>query len=140
MAIRYYNEGSGYRLREKRRVAAWIKSVIEAEGYTPGDVNYIFCSPERHLEINRQYLSHDYFTDVITFDYSDLADTGIVSGDIFIDPRTVTLNAREYGATARREMLRVVVHGVLHLCGYKDKKPAEQKLMRSREDHYLASF
>lgn len=140
MAIRYFNEGTAYRLREKRRISAWVRSSIENEGYTAGDINYIFCSPERHIEINRQYLGHDYHTDVITFDYSDLIEQKLVSGDIFIDPRTVALNAAEYGATARQEMLRVVIHGVLHLCGYKDKTPEEEKQMRALEDFYLARF
>lgn len=137
--VRFYADGSAYRLREKRKVAAWVGECIAAEGYVSGAVSYIFCSPERHLEINRQYLGHDYATDVITFDYSDLP-AGVVSGDIFIDPATVRLNASSYGVTAREEMLRVLIHGVLHLCGYKDKTAAEQKLMRAKEDQCLSRW
>lgn len=140
MAIRFYNKDCNYRLAEKRRIGAWIRAAIEEESLQTGDITYIFCSPEHHIGINRQYLGHDYNTDVITFDYSDLKDTRTVSGDIFIDPATVSLNASEYGATPRQEMLRVIVHGVMHLCGYKDKSEKEAKTMRSKEDHYLAKF
>ena len=85
MAVRYYTDDCSYRLPQKRLTARWLHDVAEAEGYTLGDVTYIFCSAQRLLEMNRQYLGHDYFTDVITFDYSDRKDTRIVSGDIFID-------------------------------------------------------
>lgn len=185
MAIRFYNEDCNYRLEGKRPIAAWIGAVIEEEGFTTGDIAYVFCSPERHIGINRQYLGHDYYTDVITFDYSGAeqcsgkaenpemrstagsADSvhepgrdanGIgnqalpatrrikrpfllsISGDIFIDPATVASNAAEYGATPREEMLRVLVHGVLHLCGYKDKSETEALLMREKENYYLAKY
>ena len=87
--------------------------------------------------MNIDYIGHDYFTDVITFDYSDLKGERQVSGDIFIDVETVADNARIYGATARQEMLRVVVHGLLHLCGQKDKTPRAEKQMHRKEDKYL---
>lgn len=112
---------------------------IRAEGYRPGDVSFIFCSQDKHLEINRTYLGHDYQTDVITFDYSDLP-AGMVAGDIFIDPVMVRENARLYGVAAIDEMRRVVIHGVLHLCGYGDKTRAQQKTMRAKEDEWLARF
>ena len=134
--VRYYNDSTTYRLREKRKVAAWLKMVAEQEGYTLGDVTYIFCSSEVHRKMNIDYIGHDYFTDIITFDYSDL-EQGVVSGDIFIDVETVADNARIYGATARQEMLRVVVHGVLHLCGQKDKTPRANAQMHRKEDKYL---
>ena len=137
--IRYYNDSTTYRLREKRRVAAWLKTVAEAEGYTLGDVTYIFCSSEVHRKMNIDFIGHDYFTDIITFDYSELEE-GVVSGDIFIDVETVADNARIYGVTAREEMLRVVVHGVLHLCGQKDKEPEDEKEMHRKEDKYLAMY
>ena len=107
------------------------------EGYALGDVTYIFCSAQRLLEMNRQYLGHDYFTDVITFDYSDRKGARIVSGDIFIDVETVADNARQYGATTLQEMRRVVVHGVLHLCGQGDKTPRTNAQMHRKEDKYL---
>ena len=137
--VRYYNDSTTYRLREKRKVAAWLKMVAEQEGYTLGDVTYIFCSSEVHRKMNIDYIGHDYFTDIITFDYSELEE-GVVSGDIFIDVETVADNARIYGVTARQEMLRVVVHGVLHLCGQKDKEPEDEKEMHHKEDKYLAMY
>ena len=137
--VRYYNDSTTYRLREKRKVAAWLKMVAEQEGYTLGDVTYIFCSSEVHRKMNIDYIGHDYFTDIITFDYSELEE-GVVSGDIFIDVETVADNARIYGVTAREEMLRVVVHGVLHLCGQKDKEPEDEKEMHHKEDKYLAIY
>ena len=138
--VRYYNDSTTYRLREKRKVAAWLKMVAEQEGYTLGDVTYIFCSSEVHRKMNVDFIGHDYFTDIITFDYSDRKGTRVVSGDIFIDVETVADNARIYGATARQEMLRVVVHGVLHLCGQKDKSPRVEKQMHRKEDKYLAIY
>ena len=137
--VRYYNDSTTDRLREKRKVAAWLKLVAEQEGYTLGDVTYIFCSSEVHRKMNIDFIGHDYFTDIITFDYSEL-DEGVVSGDIFIDVETVADNARIYGVTARQEMLRVVVHGVLHLCGQKDKDPEDEKEMHRKEDKYLAMY
>ena len=136
--IRYYTDDCTYRLPQKRLTAAWLRSVAESEGYILGDVNYIFCSSQRLLDMNRQFLGHDYFTDVITFDYSDRRGTRIVSGDIFIDVETVADNARQYGATRLEEMRRVVVHGVLHLCGQKDKTPTANRQMHRKEEKYLA--
>ena len=138
--VRYYNDSTTYRLRDKRKIAAWLKRVAQEEGYTLGDVNYIFCSSEVHRKMNIDFIGHDYFTDIITFDYSDLKGEGIVSGDIFIDVDTVADNARIYGATRRDEMLRVVVHGVLHLCGQKDKTPRAEKQMHRKEDKYIALY
>ena len=138
--VRYYNDSTTYRLREKRKIAAWLKCVADEEGYTLGDVTYIFCSSEVHRKMNIDFIGHDYFTDIITFDYSDRKGTRVVSGDIFIDVETGADNARIYGATAREEMLRVVVHGVLHLCGQKDKSPRAEKQMHRKEDKYLALY
>ena len=135
--VRYYNDDCTYSLRDKRLIAKWLKQVAEAEGYTLGDVNYIFCSSAVHRKMNIDFIGHDYFTDIITFDYSDLKGSGVVAGDIFIDVDTVADNARIYGATARQEMCRVVVHGVLHLCGQKDKTPRAEKQMHRKEDKYL---
>ncbi|MCI9245256.1 MAG: rRNA maturation RNase YbeY [Alistipes sp.] len=138
--IRYYTDDCSYRLPQKRRTAAWLRAVAESEGYTLGDVNYIFCSARRLLEMNRQYLGHDYFTDVITFDYSDRKGSRVVSGDVFIDVETVADNARQYGATRLQEMRRVVVHGLLHLCGQRDKTPRANRQMHSKEDKYLKAW
>ena len=138
--VRYYNVSSTYRLRQKRRVAAWLGEVAREEGYTLGDVTYIFCSSAVHRKMNIDFIGHDYFTDIITFDYSDLKHERLVSGDIFIDVETVADNARIYGTTAREEMLRVEVHGVLQLCGQKDKDPEDEKEMHRKEDKYLAMY
>ncbi len=136
MPVTFHNQDTDFRLPNKRRVAAWVRETITSEGFVAGDIACIFCSCESHLEINRRYLGHDYYTDVITFDYTDY-EGKIVSGDIFIDPQTVASNALLMGTEPSTEMLRVVIHGVLHLCGHGDKTPAEEKKMRALEDRYL---
>ena len=137
MAVRYFTDDCTYRLPQKRLTARWLHEVAAGGGYALGDVTYIFCSAQRLLEMNRQYLGHDYFTDVITFDYSDRRGARMVSGDVFIDVETVADNARRYGATRLEEMRRVVVHGLLHLCGQKDKTPRANAVMHRKEDRYL---
>ena len=137
MAVHYHTEDCRYRLPEKRRTSAWLREVAAEEGYRMGEVNYIFCSAQRLLEMNRQFLGHDYFTDIITFDYSDLKGEGVIHGDIYIDIETVRDNARIYGVSWLNEMRRVVVHGVLHLCGQKDKTPRANTQMHRKEDKYL---
>jgi rRNA maturation RNase YbeY len=125
-------------LPEKRRTREWLTEVAREEGYAVGEINYIFCSAERLLEINREFLSHDYYTDIITFDESDLRGEGVINGEIYIDVETVADNAAQFGATRLDEMRRVVVHGVLHLCGQKDKTPRAERQMHRKEDKYLA--
>lgn len=137
MAVRYYTDDCNFRLPQKRLTTIWLRETAEAEGYILGDVSYIFCSSKRLLEMNRQYLKHDYYTDVITFDYSDRKGTHIVSGDVFIDVETVADNAVQYGFTTYQEMRRVVVHGLLHLCGQNDKTPRTNAQMHRKEDKYL---
>ncbi len=137
MAVHYHTEDCNYRLPEKRRTSKWLGEVAASEGYQMGEVNYIFCSAQRLLEMNRQFLGHDYYTDIITFDYSDLKGERTIHGDIYIDVETVADNARQYGATRLEEMRRVVVHGVLHLCGQKDKTPRANAQMHRKEDKYL---
>ena len=138
--IRYYNESCNYSLPKKRLTSAWLKSLAQQEGYALGEVNYIFCSAEHLLEMNRQFLGHDYFTDVITFDYSDRKVEQVVSGDVFIDVEAVADNARIYGATKLQEMRRILAHGLLHLCGQKDKTPTAERQMHRKEDKYLAQL
>ncbi len=137
MAVHFHTEDCRYRLIERRRTRAWLNKVAEEEGYRMGEVNYIFCSSAHLLEMNRHFLGHDYFTDIITFDYSDLKGEGIIHGDIYIDVETVRDNARIYNVKAIEEMRRVVVHGVLHLCGQKDKTPRDNAKMHKKEDKYL---
>ena len=136
--VRYYTDDCAYRLPQKRLTAKWLRDVAWAEGYELGDVSYVFCSARRLLEMNRQFLGHDYYTDVITFDYSERRCTRVVAGDVFIDVETVADNARLYGATRLEEMRRVVVHGLLHLCGQRDKTPTANRQMHRKEDRYLA--
>ena len=139
MAVKYYTEDCNYRLEARRAVRQWLHAVAQEEGYNIEHINYIFCSAKRHRAMNIEFLGHDYFTDIITFDYSEL-DEGYISGDIYIDYQTVADNARIYNTTAEREMRRVVVHGVLHLCGQGDKTPDTEAVMHSKEDKYLALF
>ncbi|MDR0907396.1 MAG: rRNA maturation RNase YbeY [Rikenellaceae bacterium] len=140
MAVKYYTDSTDYKLPAKGRTAVWLGECTANEGFRLGAVNYIFCSSERHLALNREFLGHDYFTDVITFDYSDLGGRGVVSGDVFVDPATVADNALQLGTDPVVEMRRVLVHGLLHLCGYGDKTPDQQRVMRSKEDFYLTRF
>ncbi len=138
MSIRYHNDESSYRLTGRRLIGRWLQAVAASEGdFRIEELNYIFCSSEKHREMNRQFVGHDYFTDIITFDYSSLKE-GYVAGDIFIDVETVRDNARIYGATFSQEMHRIIVHGLLHLCGQKDKSPRAEKQMHRKEDKYLA--
>ena len=137
--IRYYNDGCSYLPAQRRKISDWLTEVAVEEGFLITEINYIFCSAERLLEMNRQFLGHDYFTDVITFDYGSKRDR-IASGDIFIDVETVADNARIYKASRRTEMLRVIVHGLLHLCGQKDKTPRTEAQMHRKEDRYLKMF
>lgn len=140
MAVRFYNEDCGFLPKGRMKIAEWVRQTVAAEGYRAGEIAYIFCSSDYHIGINRQYLGHDYNTDVITFDYSDLTDRKIVSGDIFIDPYTVEGYAVEWETEFREELMRVIIHGVLHLCGYFDKTETEKHQMRSKEDFYLCRY
>jgi rRNA maturation RNase YbeY len=133
--IRFYTEDIHFDLPAKRRLAAWLKTVAEAEGKQTGKIAVIFCSDEYLLQLNRRYLQHDYYTDIITFDYTDGA---VLSGDLFVSIDTVRANAEHYAPSFDDELHRVILHGVLHLCGYADATPAQQKVMRKMEDRYLA--
>ena len=118
-----------------RSVSKWIKSVAGEYGCKIGEIAYIFCSDPRILEVNKQYLGHDYFTDIITFDYSE---GNKISGDIFISVDTVANNAKEYGATFDNELMRVMIHGVLHLTGQGDKTDKEFRQMKEKENKALS--
>ena len=140
MAISYYAEDVKLPALRKRETNEWIRTIASLYDKKCGDIAYIFCSDEKILDVNKEYLQHDYYTDVITFDYSDRKGARIVSGDIFIDVETVADNAREYGAAKLTEMRRVVVHGLLHLCGQKDKTPRANAQMHRKEDRYLRQW
>ena len=119
------------------RITQWVERVAGSYGMRVGDIAYIFCNDERILEVNRQYLNHDYYTDIITFDYST---PHTISGDIFISLDTVKSNADMLGTDPRRELLRVVIHGILHLCGINDKGPGEREIMEAAEEKALLVF
>ena len=133
--IRFFNEDVPYKLTQKQATRQWLKGQAEHEGYAIGDLNYIFCSDEYVLQVNRDYLQHDYYTHIITFDQSEEA--GKIEGDIFISVERVADNARELGVSVEQEMRRVLAHGLLHLCGYGDKTDEEKTRMRAKEDEWL---
>ncbi len=116
-------------------VRQWLSRVAEAHGRVIGQLVYIFCNDPRILDVNVRFLGHDYFTDIITFDYSRRR---IVSGDMYISLDTVSTNAESVGEPYRRELLRVIVHGLLHLCGINDKGPGEREIMEAHENAALA--
>ena len=118
---------------------AFISSILEKEGVKNSTINYIICSDEYLLNINQQYLQHNYYTDIITFDLSENARM-LLEGEIYVSLDRVKDNALTEGIHWKTELYRVLFHGVLHLCGYKDKKPADIKIMRAKEDEYLALF
>lgn len=136
--IRFFNEDVAYKLPQKQATRQWLKQQAEREGYAVGDLNYIFCSDEHILQVNRDYLQHDYYTDVITFDQSEEA--GKIEGDIFISVERVADNAAQLSVAVEQEMRRVLAHGFLHLCGYGDKTDEEVSQMRHKEDEWLAVF
>ena len=116
-------------------VNEWIKQVARNHGRVVGPLTYIFCSDDRIIEVNRQFLNHDYFTDIITFDYSSHKR---ISGDMFISMDTVKSNAELFQRAYNEELMRVVIHGVLHLCGINDKGPGEREIMEAHENDALA--
>lgn len=134
MAITFSVEAHGFKLQDRQRIKKWIVAVVSATHKKVGDIGYLFCEDRYLLEVNKQYLNHDTLTDIITFDYVE-GDT--IAGDILISVERVEENAVAFGVTFRRELLRVIIHGVLHLLGQGDKTPAEAAQMRSKEDEAL---
>lgn len=118
----------------KRDTSAWIKEVAAGYGKKVGEIAYIFCNDEKIIEVNRQYLQHDYYTDIITFDYTE---GDVINGDIFISLDTVRSNSEEQRTVYEEELHRVVIHGILHLCGIDDKGPGERELMEAAENKAL---
>lgn len=136
MAIIYEKEHSKIKMPKikKRNVSAWIKKVAELHGKKVGDLSYLFCSDDHILEVNKEYLQHDYYTDIITFDYTE---GDVISGDIVISVDTIATNAEKFNTSFESEFFRVVIHGVLHLCGINDKGPGEREIMEQHEDEAL---
>lgn len=120
---------------KKRETTAWIKAVAKSYGRRVGEVGYMFVNDDKILEVNREYLGHDYYTDVITFDYDE---DDVVSGDVVISLDTVASNAHLFNKTYEEELYRVIIHGILHLCGINDKGPGEREQMEAAENKALA--
>lgn len=131
----FYFEDTDFIFRGKVKTRKWLKLIAESEIRRLGDINVIFCSDNYILDINRRFLSHDYFTDIITFDYCE---ADILNGDLFISVDSVSENAITYGEGFQRELFRVIVHGLLHLIGYDDHSKKQQKEIRAKEDYYLS--
>lgn len=134
-AILFFSEKIRYKLPNPAKTKTWVKSVIKKEGGTLQGVNYIFCTDEYLLEINTQFLHHKTFTDIITFNYGS---TREIEGDIYISIERVKENAKKFNTPFQQELHRVIIHGILHLLGYKDKSKTEKALMREKEDAYLS--
>ena len=133
--ISYNTENVKMPAIRKRDTSAWIRRVAASYGKKVGEVGYLFCDDEKILEVNREFLKHDYYTDIITFDYCE-GDT--LNGDIVISLDTVRSNAQQLGKDYSEELHRVIIHGILHLCGQNDKAPGEREVMEAAEDKALA--
>ncbi len=133
--ISYQTDGVKMPAIKRRDVSAWIKKVAASHGKKVGDIAYIFCNDERILEVNREYLQHDYYTDIITFDYTE---EDVISGDLFISLDTVLSNSELLGVQYEQELYRVIIHGILHLCGINDKGEGEREIMEREENTALA--
>ena len=137
MAISFFSEDIKFTLKHKLAVKNWIKATAAAEGKKAKEINYIFCSDDYLLNINQTYLDHDTFTDIVTFDNSEKE--GEIISDIFISVDRTRENAKMFNVPEVDELHRVMIHGVLHLCGFKDKTEPQKKLMREKEDFYLSA-
>jgi len=135
-AISFFTESVTYNLPQKLKIKKWLKASIEKEGFKLGELNFIFCSDEYLLGINQQYLNHDTYTDIITFDNSD--EEKLIVSDIFISIERVKENALTFKTSSFDEVCRIMMHGTLHLLGYKDKGKAAKALMTQKEDEHLA--
>ena len=135
MAITYQTEGIKMPDIKKRETTEWIKAVAATYEKRIGEIAYIFCSDEKVLEVNCQYLQHDYYTDIITFDYCE---GNRLSGDLFISLETVKTNSEQFNTPYEEELHRTIIHGILHLCGINDKGPGEREIMEAAENKALA--
>jgi rRNA maturation RNase YbeY len=135
MAITYQTEGVKMPAINKQETTQWVKTIAAHYGKRVGEIAYIFCSDEKILEVNRQYLQHDYYTDIITFDYCE---GNRLAGDLFISLDTVESNAKQFETPYQEELNRTIIHGILHLCGINDKAPGERETMEAAENQALA--
>lgn len=132
--IQFHQEDIALPELDKNKISAWVEEVAAGYGKKTGQINYIFCSENKIAEVNIQYLNHDYFTDIISFDYSSAQS---ISGDLFISPLTIASNAKLLKQPFQRELHRVLIHGILHLCGFEDKTINQQTIMREEENKAL---
>ena len=137
MPVFFHVESIQFKLKQTRAIKQWVKAVIEKHEMKLGVVSYVFCSDEFLLKMNQEHLNHDYYTDIITFDYSE---KGVIEGDIFISIDRVRENAISERVVFENELHRVMIHGILHLLGFKDKTKKEQELMRLNENQALMLF
>jgi len=135
--IQFHMADLTYKLSDKVGIKKWLMEAISEENYKTGDINIILCSDNYLLDINRKFLQHDFFTDIITFDYSEGTN---LHGELYISIERVEENAQFFNTTISNELLRVFIHGVLHLLGYKDKSIEEEKMMRVKETYYLNKY
>ena len=133
--IQFYAEEIALPAIQQEQIRTWVKAVAASYGKKIGDISYIFCSDEKILEVNRQYLQHDYYTDIITFDYTSGSK---IAGDLFISLDTVRTNAEQFADSYEEELHRTIIHGILHLCGINDKGPGEREIMEEAENKALA--
>ena len=133
--ITFNIEDADPKLKNKRLLKSWIAKVADSYGLKTGDLAYVFCSDDRILEVNKEFLQHDYYTDIITFDYDE---DDIISGDLVISLDTVKSNAELFHKNYDEELHRVIIHGILHLCGINDKGPGEREIMEAAENKALA--
>lgn len=137
MAIYFNSQHSNFKLKQGNKIKAWIKRIVELEKKQLGQIHFVFTSDEELLKINQQFLKHDTYTDIITFDYSE---DKILSADIMISVDRVGENAQKLQTLVHEELKRVMIHGILHLCGYKDKSKVDSELMRKKENWALKKF
>lgn len=137
MAIHYYSENVKKPKLRYRLISKWLKSIIAQNNKTSGDITFIFCNDDYLLEVNNKYLNHEYYTDIITFDYTD---KNIISGDIFISSERVADNSVKFGVNLEDEFLRVISHGILHLLNYSDGSEKEKEFMRNLESDCISLF
>lgn len=134
MSLSFHTQTISFDLKQKRLIRTWVKAIADSEKKHLGDIAWIFCSDDELLDINIRHLNHNTYTDIITFDYT--ADN-FIAGDIFISVERVKENAEKFNVTFEEELHRVMIHGVLHLCGYKDKSREQSELMRKKENNAL---
>ncbi len=133
--ITFHNLHTKYRLPEKKKIRQWIKNAALSEGFQVGNIAFILCLDQDLLAVNQTYLNHDTLTDIITFDYSEGNE---INGDIYISIDRIQENARTYQNLVLQELHRVIIHGIMHLCGYEDKRASEKLEMTDKEDYYLS--